>query len=295
MRLLFMGSPDFAVESLKAVMDAGHDVCAVVTQPDRPKGRGYSLFPTAVGSYAEEKRLDVYKPETIKNGELMPVLERYVPEVIVVAAYGKILPGYVIDYPKFGCVNVHASLLPKYRGASPINYALINGEEKTGITTMLMDRGLDTGDILLQQETVICPEDNAETLHDRLAAIGGSLICETLDKLAKKEIIPVHQEGESSYAPLITLETRKLSFDSSKKDIINKIRGLSPVPGAIAYAEGKTVKIFAAAETEGPCRGQLTVKVSDGWIRITELAPEGKKRMSDEDLLRGNRNFSFDI
>ena len=177
MKVLFMGSPDFAVESLKALIEAGHEICAVVTQPDKPKGRGYALFPTAVGAYAEEKGYDVYKPDTVKNGELMPVLEQYQPEVIVVAAYGKILPEYILNYPKYGCVNVHASLLPKYRGASPINFVIINGEEKTGITTMLMDKGLDTGDMLLCRETPITPEDNVETLHDRLAIIGGELIC----------------------------------------------------------------------------------------------------------------------
>ncbi len=290
-----MGSPDFAVESLKAVLEAGHEVCAVVTQPDRPKGRGYVLLPTAVSLYAEEKGIDVYKPEKLKNGELIPVLEKYDPEIIVVAAYGKILPEYVLDYPRLGCVNVHASLLPKYRGASPINFALINGEEKTGITTMMMDRGLDTGDILMQRETEIRPDDNVETLHDRLAVIGGGLLCETLEKLGNGTLTPVPQEGESCYAPLITPETRKVYFESCKKDIINRIRGLSPVPGAIALAGGKNVKIFSAEEAEGPCKGQLVVKVPDGWVRITELAPEGKKRMTDEELLRGNRDFKFDI
>lgn len=295
MKVLFMGSPDFAVESLKALIEAGHEICAVVTQPDKPKGRGYALFPTAVGSYAEEKGYDVYKPDTVKNGELMPVLEQYQPEVIVVAAYGKILPEYILNYPKYGCVNVHASLLPKYRGASPINFVIINGEEKTGITTMLMDKGLDTGDMLLWRETPITPEDNVETLHDRLAIIGGELICETLDGLEKGTVTRTPQTGETCYAPLITAETKKLSFNLTKREIINKIRGLSPVPGAVATAGGKTVKVFAAEETDGPHDGKLTVKVADGWIRVTQLAPEGKKKMSDEDLLRGNRNFAFDV
>ncbi len=295
MRILFMGSPDFAVESLKALIAAGYDICAVVTQPDKPKGRGYALFPTAVGRYAEEHGFDVYKPNTVKNGELMPVLEKYVPDVIVVAAYGKILPEYILEYPKYGCINVHASLLPKYRGAAPINFAIINGEEKTGITTMLMDKGLDTGDMLLWCETPITPQDNAETLHDRLALIGGELLCETLDGIEKGTVVRVPQTGESSYAPLITAETKRISFGDTKQNILNKIRGLSPVPGAIATAGGKNVKIFAAEQADGPCRGRLVVRVADGWIRITQLAPEGKKKMSDEDLLRGNKDFSFDI
>lgn len=294
MRILFMGSPDFAVESLKALIAAEFEICAVVTQPDRPKGRGYALYPTAVGAFAEERGYAVYKPEKLKNGELMPVLEKHNPDVIVVAAYGKILPEYILDYPKYGCVNVHASLLPKYRGASPINFAIINGEKETGITTMLMDKGLDTGDMLLQRSTPIFPDDNAETLHDRLAVIGGELICETLRGIENGTVTPVKQSGESSYAPLISAETKKLSFSDIKVNIINKIRGLSPVPGAVAFSEGKTVKVFSAKEVDAPAEGTVTVKVADGFIRITELAPEGKKRMSDEALLRGNRNFKFD-
>lgn len=294
MRILFMGSPDFAVESLKALIAAKFEICAVVTQPDRPKGRGYALYPTATGAFAEQQGFDVYKPEKLKNGELMPILEKNVPDVIVVAAYGKILPEYILSYPKYGCVNVHASLLPAYRGASPINFAIINGEKETGITTMLMDKGLDTGDILMQQSTPIYNEDNAETLHDRLAVIGGELLCKTLHGLEDGTVTPVKQTGNFSYAPLITAETKKISFSDTKENIINKIRGLSPVPGAIAYAEGKTVKIYSATEADGPHDGLLTVKAADGWVRITELAPEGKKRMSDEALLRGNRNFHFD-
>jgi methionyl-tRNA formyltransferase len=158
-----------------------------------------------------------------------------------------------------------------------------------------MDKGLDTGDMLLWRETPITPEDNVETLHDRLAIIGGELICETLDGLEKGTVTRTPQTGETCYAPLITAETKKLSFNLTKREIINKIRGLSPVPGAVATAGGKTVKVFAAEETDGPHDGKLTVKVADGWIRVTQLAPEGKKKMSDEDLLRGNRNFAFDV
>jgi methionyl-tRNA formyltransferase len=212
MRILFMGSPDFAVESLKALIAAKFEICAVVTQPDRPKGRGYTLYPTATGEFAEQQGFDVYKPEKLKNGELMPILEKYDPDVIVVAAYGKILPEYVLSYPKYGCVNVHASLLPAYRGASPINFAIINGEKETGITTMLMDKGLDTGDILMQQSTPIYNEDNAETLHDRLAVIGGELLCKTLYGLEDGTVTPVKQTGDFSYAPLITAETKKSIF-----------------------------------------------------------------------------------
>ena len=177
MRILFMGTPDFAAASLKAMTDAGLDVVGVVSQPDRPKGRGHKLVPTDVKAAALEAGIEnIYQPEKLRNGELQPVLDKLKPELIVVVAYGKILPDYIIDYPKYGCVNVHASLLPKYRGAGPIQWAIINGEKVTGVTTMKMDSGLDTGDMLLKAETEIGEYETAEKLFDRLAAIGGDLL-----------------------------------------------------------------------------------------------------------------------
>jgi len=294
MRIIFMGSPDFAVESLKAITEAKFDVVAAVTQPDKPKGRGYALFPTAVGEFCELNNIPVYKPQTLKNGELQPILDEYKPDCIVVAAYGKILPEYVLNYPKYGCVNVHASLLPMYRGASPINFAIINGEKKTGITTMLMDKGLDTGDMLMSAETEILPSDDAETLHDRLALMGGKLIVKTLSELENGNIKPIKQEGETCYAPLITNEIKKIDFTKSADEIVNRVRGLSPVPCAFALSGGKTVKIYQTQKVEKPCDGTLTVKVADGYVRILSLAPEGKKRMSDEEFMRGHKDFSFD-
>ena len=191
MRILFMGTPDFAAASLKAMTDAGLDVVGVVSQPDRPKGRGHKLVPTDVKAAALEAGIEnIYQPEKLRNGELQPVLDKLKPELIVVVAYGKILPDYIIDYPKYGCVNVHASLLPKYRGAGPIQWAIINGEKVTGVTTMKMDSGLDTGDMLLKAETEIGEYETAEELFDRLAVIGGDLLLKTIDGLEKGSITP---------------------------------------------------------------------------------------------------------
>ena len=205
MRILFMGTPDFAAASLKAMTDAGLDVVGVVSQPDRPKGRGHKLVPTDVKAAALEAGIEnIYQPEKLRNGELQPVLDKLKPELIVVVAYGKILPDYIIDYPKYGCVNVHASLLPKYRGAGPIQWAIINGEKVTGVTTMKMDSGLDTGDMLLKAETEIGEYETAEELFERLAVIGGDLLLKTIDGLEKGSITPTPQnDKEHTYAPMI--------------------------------------------------------------------------------------------
>ena len=209
MRILFMGTPDFAAASLKAMTDAGLDVVGIVSQPDRPKGRGHKLVPTDVKAAALEAGIEnIYQPEKLRNGELQPVLDKLKPELIVVVAYGKILPDYIIDYPKYGCVNVHASLLPKYRGAGPIQWAIINGEKVTGVTTMKMDSGLDTGDMLLKAETEIGEYETAEELFDRLAVIGGDLLLKTIDGLEKGSITPTPQnDDEHTYAPMISRET----------------------------------------------------------------------------------------
>ena len=209
MRILFMGTPDFAAASLKAMTDAGLDVVGVVSQPDRPKGRGHKLVPTDVKAAALEAGIEnIYQPEKLRNGELQPVLDKLKPELIVVVAYGKILPDYIIDYPKYGCINVHASLLPKYRGAGPIQWAIINGEKVTGVTTMKMDSGLDTGDMLLKAETKIGEYETAEELFDRLAVIGGDLLLKTIDGLEKGSITPTPQnDKEHTYAPMISRET----------------------------------------------------------------------------------------
>lgn len=305
MRSIFMGSSDFAVASLKAMIDGGYQVDAVVSQPDKPKGRGYTLTPTPVKAYALSLDIPVYTPDKIKNGELQELLDEVKPDVIIVAAYGKILPPYILNYPPKGCINVHASLLPKYRGAAPINFCLIDGEEKTGVTTMLMDEGLDTGDMLLKAETEITADDDVGTLHDRLAEMGGVLLVDTLKALEEGTLVPEKQMGESSYASMITNETRKIDFTDSAKNIVNRIRGLSPIPTAYALCGGKNTKIFKASVIENNIKGDyecgqivpgkdLIVCTGDGFIRIDEIQPEGKKRMGGADFLRGNKPEKFE-
>ena len=290
MKIIFMGSSDFAVKSLEAILaDDFFTVTAVVTQPDKPKGRGYVLTPTPVKVVAVEHGIEVFTPNSLKNGELQPILDEHKPDCIVVAAYGKILPPYVLDYPKFGCINVHASLLPAYRGAAPINFAIMNGEKVTGITTMYMDVGLDTGDMIYKAETPISDNDNAETLHDRLAEMGGTLIIKTLHDLYDGKAPRIPQEGESSYASMINDSVRRIDFNDTTEKILNKIRGLSPIPSAYALINGKNTKIFKAEKINAPENGKIVIKTADGYVRITELQPEGKKRMRDEDFLRGNK------
>ncbi len=305
MRSIFMGSSDFAVESLKAMVEAGYEVNAVVSQPDKPKGRGYTLTPTPVKAYALTLDIPVYTPDKIKNGELQELLDEVKPDVIIVAAYGKILPPYILNYPPKGCINVHASLLPKYRGAAPINFCLIDGEEKTGVTTMLMDEGLDTGDMLLKAETEITADDDVGTLHDRLAEMGGKLLVDTLKALEEGTLVPEKQTGESCYASMITNETRKIDFTDSAKNIVNRVRGLSPIPTAYALCGGKNTKIFKASIVENAIKGdfefgqvvpgkELIVRAGDGFVRIDEIQPEGKKRMGGADFLRGNKPEKFE-
>lgn len=298
MKILFMGSPDFAVESLKMLVSSGHEIVGVVSQPDKPKGRGYTLVPTAVKDYALSAGLRVETPETLKNEALLPLLEEWKPDCIVVVAYGKILPEYILSYPKYGCVNVHASLLPLYRGAAPINFVLINGENETGVTTMKMDKGLDTGDMLLKKSTEITPEDNAETLHDRLANIGAEVLSETLEKLEQGTLVPEKQTGETCYAPLIGNAVKKVDFAQDAQSIVNRIRGLSPFPTAFASAAEK-IKLYQAKALDSGANlpagsllseKELLIKAGKGAVLVDLLAPEGKKKMSGEDFLRGIRD-----
>ncbi|MDF2685530.1 MAG: methionyl-tRNA formyltransferase [Clostridia bacterium] len=305
-----MGSPSFAVSSLDAILNNNKNVVGVITQPDKPKGRGYTLFPTPVKERALQFGLPVFTPEKLKDGAINEILKEINPDCIVVVAYGKILPEYILNYPKFGCINVHASLLPKYRGAAPINFAIINGENETGITTMFMDKGIDTGDMLLKERTPIYPEDDAETLSDRLAVIGADLLIKTLDLIEKNEIERIPQTGEATYTSLIDNKIRKIDFNKNKKDIVNLIKGLNPTPSAYTIAEGKNIKIFKAEIIEGifegengdiiymfseennkdiKNKGHLMVKVPDGAVLIKELQPEGKNKMTGEEFLRGRK------
>ena len=299
MKIVFMGTPDFAVPSLKALYEAGHEVQAVFCQPDKPKGRGYKLVPPPVKVYALDKDISIYQPNSLKNGgeEFIKVIEELSPDCIVVAAYGKILPKSVLDIPKFGCVNVHGSLLPKYRGAGPIQWAVLNDEKTTGITTMLMGEGLDTGDMLLKCETEIGENETAAELFDRLADMGAELIVETLDKLEKGEVTPVPQnEEEATYAPMLTKELSPIDFTRSAREVHKKICGLSDWPCATTLINGKRLKVYHSELVEGTSdkpagtvvnEKDLTIACGEGLIRFTEIQAEGSKRMATADYLRG--------
>ena len=305
MKIMFMGTPDFAVVSLRALKDAGNEICAVVTMPDKPRGRGHKMAHTPVYEAASEYDIPVYTPENLKKETFEEILQKNNPEVIVVVAYGKILPEYVLSYPKYGCINVHGSLLPKYRGAAPIQRSIIDGCKATGVTTMYMEKGLDTGDMLLKEEVEITEEDNFETLHDKLANIGANLIVKTLDALKCGTCTPQKQnDEESSYAHMITKETCLIDWSKEACIIHNQIRGLSPFPKAFTYYNSKQMKILSSKTGEKKhseeigrvlevTKDYFTVSCGNGTIlEIHSIQPEGKKVMSVSDYLKGN---SIDI
>lgn len=299
MKIVFMGTPDFAVPSLKALYEAGHEIMAVFCQPDKPKGRGMKLVAPPVKAFAVGKDIPVYQPNSLKNGgeEFINVLEELAPECIVVAAYGKILPKSVLDIPKFGCVNVHGSLLPKYRGAGPIQWAVLNDEKTTGITTMLMGEGLDTGDMLLKCETEIGENETAAELFDRLADMGADLIVETLEKLEAEGITPVPQnEDEATYAPMLTKDLSPIDFTKTAREVHKQICGLSDWPCATTLIGGKRLKVYHSEIVEGTSdkpagtvvnAKNLTVACGKGLVKFTEIQAEGSKRMATADYLRG--------
>lgn len=297
MRILFMGTPDFAAESLNAMIRADMNIVGVISQPDKPKGRGHKLLPTEVKVAAQEAGIDVYQPEKLKNDALMPLLEKLRPDLIVVTAYGRILPEYIINYPKYGCINVHASLLPKYRGAAPIQWAIINGEKTTGITTMKMDKGLDTGDILLQKETQIGEYETAEELFDRLALLGGEVLVETINNIESITPTPQNHE-EHTYAPMITKETGKIDWSKSAREISCLICGLNSWPLAYTTYKGEIVKIVTAKVESGSGepgkilsleKGKgLKVACGEGAICIEVAQFSNSKKMNIEDYARGH-------
>ena len=297
-RILFMGTPDFAEVSLKKLTDEEFNVVGVITQPDKPKGRGHKMVFPPVKQTALDKNIPVFQPEKLKNGELKEVLDELKPEIIIVVAYGKILPDYVLDYPKYGCINVHGSLLPKYRGAAPIQWAVINGEEKTGITTMLMDKGLDTGDMLLTAETKIGKNETSAELFDRLSKMGAELLIKTILEL--EGITPKKQnEAEATYASIIKKEMAEIDWSKSSKEVLNLVRGMNSWPMAYTFYNGEAVKIISAlpCEEKGTRPGEigglekgkgLKVSCGDGTVYVKEVQFAGKKRMDIEDYLRGN-------
>ncbi len=301
MKILFMGTPDFAVNSLKTLYEAGHEISAVVTIQDKPRGRGHKMTHTPVYNAAEEIGAPIYTPSTLKKDEFEQILLNINPEVIVVVAYGKILPEYVLNYPKYGCINVHASLLPKYRGAAPIQRAIIDGEKLSGVTTMYMEKGLDTGDMLLKAEVEITEEDTFATLHDKLSDAGALLICKTLEKLSTGECIGEKQnDAQANYAHMITKETCLIDWNKNADDVYNLIRGLNPFPKAFSYYEGRQMKILSAKISQQKTDSKSGTIISVGkdcftvacgnstCLDIYEIQQEGKKVMSVSEFLRGN-------
>lgn len=301
MNIIFMGTPDFAVPTLDLIYKSDkHNVQAVFTQPDKPKGRGYKLTPPPVKVLAVEHGTPVYQPQSLKNGgeEYIEIIKNLAPDCIVVAAYGKILPKEVLDIPKYGCVNVHGSLLPKYRGAGPIQWAVLNDESETGITTMLMGEGLDTGDMLLKRSTSIGENETAAELFDRLADMGAELLIETLDALEQGSVTPEKQdENLASYAPMLSKDMCSIDFDEPVRKVHKKICGLSDWPCAVTKLNGKRLKIYkseiASTKSSGKACGEIvdakdfSVACADGVIRFVEIQAEGSKRMKTADYLRG--------
>lgn len=312
MKILFMGTPDLAAVCLEAVYNkAGVEVVGVLTQPDKPKGRGMKLVPPPVKVFAEEHGIPVYQPQTLKNGTFEDELKKLDPDMIIVAAYGKILPKYVLDYPKYGCVNAHGSILPKYRGASPIQRAIIDGEKVTGITAMYMAEGLDTGDIIKIYPCDITPDDDFGSLHDKLANLAGVAMCDVIDMTENGTITRTKQDDEkSSYAAKIEKEDTVIDFTKNAEDIVNLVRGLSPAPLAVTRTpDGKLLKLTHArlsdmAKTDNAGEvaalsdkgdGEIVLSCGNGCISVTGVVPEGKKPMKSADYIRGRRISVGDI
>ena len=309
MRIVFFGTPEFAVPSLKKVLEAGHDVVAVITQPDKGKGRGRRMAEPPVKALALVKGIPVRQPDGIKSPDFVEEIAALRPDAVVVVAYGKILPPSLLIVPLLACINVHASLLPKYRGAAPIQRAIMNGEVKTGITTMRMDEGLDTGDVLLREETEIREEDNAYTLAVRLSELGAFLLIRTLAGLQDGSILPVPQSGEPSYAPPLRKDEGRIRWSFPAREIANLVRGAYPWPGAYCFLNGERITILGAralgqdsgagpGKIEGVSEKELLVGTGKGLLAVTEVKPEGRKAMSAADFSHGRHlrgGISFDL
>lgn len=299
MKIVFMGTPDFAVGSLKKLKEAGHDIVGVFTQPDKPQGRKMVLTPPPVKVEAERLGIPVFQPNSVRTDESLELLKKLDPELITVVAYGKILPEQVLSLPKYGCINAHASLLPKYRGASPIQWSIYCGEQETGVTTMQMDIGMDTGDMLLQRKVKIENDDNFETLHDKLAKVGAELLAETVAAVENGTAVPVPQPEEGvSYAPIIKKEMGLIDFNDTAEAVSCKIRAFTPWPSAYFFIGDMRVKAIKAetGDTFDAAPGEvvsvkngLTVACGGGTsLRFTVLQPDGKGQMSAEALLNGH-------
>lgn len=299
MKIVFMGTPDFSVPCLKRLIADGHEVAGVFTQPDKPKGRGYELCPPPVKVCANENNIPVFQPESMRDGAAIKILKDLSPELIIVIAYGKILPPGILFLPKYNSINIHASLLPKYRGAAPIQWSILNGETETGVTSMLMDEGIDTGDMLLSQSVKITENMTAGELHDKLSVMGAEVMSKTINALIKGELKGEKQDDEKScYSPMLTKELCPIDFNKPAAEIHNQVRGLSPWPVATAQLDGKKVKIHKTklSEKTGLNPGEIvsagnSIAVACGdkkCIEILELQLEGKKRMCAKDFLLGH-------
>jgi len=294
-----MGTPEFAVPSLKALIGSGDDVVAVVAQPDKPKGRGHKLTPPPSKVLAEVHNIPVLQPQNIKTDEFLQELKSLKPDLICVTAYGKILPKDVLDLPRYGCINVHASLLPKYRGAAPINWAVVRGEKTTGITTMLMDAGMDTGEMLLKKGIRIVEEDDAGSLSEQLSQIGGELLLQTIADLKEGKWSPVKQnESQATYAPMLKKSDGEIKWDEPAVKIRDLVRGMSPWPGTFTKLGDKILKIYKTRIAEGQGRpgevirsdkNTLVVASGDGALEILELQIEGGKRLEIKPFLSGHQ------
>ena len=302
MRVVYMGTPQFAVAPLRALAEAGHEIVGVVTRTDKPAGRGRTLAAPPVKLAAADLGIDVYQPKRVRDPEFIAVLRKINPEAIVVAAYGQILPREILTLPQYGCINIHASLLPAYRGAAPINWAIIRGEQETGNTIMMMDEGMDTGAILIQERIPISPSDTAGDLADRLSSLGAQLITTALPLIASGACTPVAQDGaRATLAPLLKKEDGRVDWNLSAQEIHNRVRGLFPWPGAYSFLDNKTVKIMTTEVVAGagePGRlyekdkNTLEAGTGSGMLRILTIQPEGRKPMTAGDFLRGHRGIA---
>ena len=315
MKIIFMGTPDFAKESLEALYNAKYEILAVVTNPDRPKGRGMKMIASPVKEFALEKGIKIYQPEKVRNNEeFISEIKALKPDVICVVAYGKILPKEILEIPSKGCINVHGSLLPKYRGAAPIQWAVLNGDKKTGVTTMYMDVGMDTGDMILKQETQIGEDETTGELWERLSKIGGDLLVKTLKEIENKTAPRIKQGDDFTMAPMLDKSMAKIDWENKTAlEIKNLVRGLNPIMGAYTFLNGKKIKfwkvdvakdIFADGDMEFMKNGTVIVsdkrdgiyiKTKDGILKVLEIQGENAKKMPIQDYLRGNQINEFDV
>ena len=308
MKIMFMGTPEISAICLGRLIADGHEICAVITREDKPRGRGNVMTPTPTKVLALSHGIPVYEPRTLRDEAFLAILEEHTPDLIAVVAYGKILPKSVLDFPKYGCLNLHVSLLPKYRGAAPMQRAIMEGERETGVTVMYMDEGLDTGDMLAVERFAIGPLDDFEAIHDRSAEIGGALLSETVSRVFRGEARRIPQDHTlATYAAKIEKADCKLDFTLSAEKLDCIIRGTTPIPGAFGYLKGRMLKINKARPTAGSGapgevmalddkgEGSITVACGEGALTVTAVIPEGKGRMSAGDFIRGRKIALGDI